>query len=185
MAINFWQGELVRLRGIEPEDWQTVYDWNLDSGMIRHLDYVWPPQSKAAVRQWAERVATERPQNDSYFWGIENLAGELVGAISTHDCDARAGNFEYGVSIREEHRRKGYAAEAIGILMRFFFEELRYQKATIHVHSNNEPSIRLHQRLGFVEEGKLRRVVYTSGRYYDEFIFGMTAEEFAAKQQGT
>lgn len=184
MATNFWQGKLVRLRAIEIADWETVFNWNLDSEMIRQLDFVWPPQSKEAVRRWAEQKATERPQNDSYFWGIENQAGELVGQISTHDCDARAGNFEYGISVREEHRGKGYAAEAITIVMRFFFEELRYQKATIHVHANNEPSIGLHQRLGFQEEGRLRRVVYTKGHYYDELIFGMTAEEFRAKHKG-
>ena len=49
MATNFWQGKLVRLRAIELADWETVFNWNLDSEMIRHLDFVWPPQSKDDV----------------------------------------------------------------------------------------------------------------------------------------
>ena len=38
------------------------------------------------------------------------------------------------------------------------------------------------QRLrAMIEEGRLRREVFTNGRYFDNIIFGMTAEEFAAK----
>jgi RimJ/RimL family protein N-acetyltransferase len=41
--------------------------------------------------------------------------------------------------------------------------------------------VRLHEKLGFQLEGRLRRVVYTRGQYYDELYYGMTAEEFAAR----
>jgi RimJ/RimL family protein N-acetyltransferase len=37
--------------------------------------------------------------------------------------------------------------------------------------------------MGFREEGRLRRVVYTGGRYYDELMLGMTAEEFEESQR--
>jgi RimJ/RimL family protein N-acetyltransferase len=36
----------------------------------------------------------------------------------------------------------------------------------------------LHRRRGFVEEGRRRRSRYANGRYDDEFLFGMTAEEY-------
>jgi RimJ/RimL family protein N-acetyltransferase len=39
--------------------------------------------------------------------------------------------------------------------------------------------IRLHERLGFRREGCLRRMIYTDGQYFDDLIFGLTAEEFA------
>jgi RimJ/RimL family protein N-acetyltransferase len=64
------------------------------------------------------------------------------------------------------------------MVLRYFFEELRYQKVTIHVHSDNTPSARLHERLGFQLEGRLRRTVYTRGQHLDELVFGMTVEEF-------
>ena len=46
------------------------------------------------------------------------------------------------------------------------------------VYSFNEPSIRMHEKLGFVFEGRLRRTVYTNGRHYDTIYFGLTKEEF-------
>jgi len=41
---------------------------------------------------------------------------------------------------------------------------------------------RLQERLGFVREGQVLRMRYTDGRYCDDILFGMTAEEFAAQR---
>lgn len=108
----------------------------------------------------------------------ENQQGEAVGYIGTQACIPRTGTFSYGIQIASEHQRQGYASAAIRVVLTYFFEELRYQKATIWVHSYNEGSIRLHERLGFTKEGVHRRMAYTGGRHYDVIWFGMTVEEF-------
>jgi RimJ/RimL family protein N-acetyltransferase len=106
------------------------------------------------------------------------LDGPFVGTINTHTCDRRCGTFRYGLGILPQHQRKGYASEAIRLVLRYFFEERRYQKVNADVYSFNEPSIRLHESLGFVLEGRLRRVNFTQGQYHDALMFGMTKEEF-------
>jgi RimJ/RimL family protein N-acetyltransferase len=83
--------------------------------------------------------------------------------------------------VKSGERRRGYAAEAITIVLRYYFEELRYQKAFVGVYSFNEASLGLFARLGFVQEGRQRRMVFTRGRYFDMVWLGMTAEEFAAR----
>lgn len=65
-------------------------------------------------------------------------------------------------------------------VLRHYFFELRYQKATIFVYSFNEASVNLHKKLQFVEEGRLRNMIYTNGAFYDEIYFGITKEEFKA-----
>ena len=176
--MNFWQGEKVRLRGIEPSDAEFFFQWNLDSERARNLDFVWPPTSQASVTAWAEEQSKRKLENDTFHWVIENRDGEPVGSISTHDCDARNGAFSYGVDIASEYRGKGYASEAILLVLKYYFEELRYQKVTVPVHSNNQASIRLHEKLGFQREGTHRRIMYTQGQYVDVIWFGMTIEEF-------
>ena len=131
MTTNIWQGQLVRLRGVEPEDWEMFFEWDV-----------------------------------------------TVGAIDTHTCDPRNGTFQYGVTIRREHARKGYASEAIRLVLRYFFHELRYQKVNVEIYGFNEASVKLHRELGFREEGRLRRMVYTGGAYHDSIMLGMTREEF-------
>lgn len=178
----YWQGRRVRLRAVEPADAEAHFAWNQDVAMTRPLDYVWFPQSRGAVQRWAESAAlNNNPANDAFHFEIETLAGELAGSISTHNCDRRVGSFGYGVAVREEHQRHGYASEAIVLVLGYFFEELRYQKATAAVYSFNEPSIRLHERLGFQREGQLRRLVYTQGQHFDLLFYGITREEFAAR----
>ncbi|WP_206184669.1 GNAT family N-acetyltransferase [Thermoactinospora rubra] len=61
------------------------------------------------------------------------------------------------------------------------FGERRFQKCDVQVYSSNEPSIALHRRLGFAEEGRRRRARYSRGRFDDELLFGMTVEEFAQR----
>jgi RimJ/RimL family protein N-acetyltransferase len=132
-----------------------------------------------AVRQWALAESTRKPDGDAYRFAIENAAGEVVGDITTHDCDARVGAFSYGITIRHDERRQGYAAEAIVLVLRYYFQELRYQRVTVRVYSFNDASARLHEKLGFQLEGRFRRTVFTGGEHFDELVYGLTAEEFA------
>jgi len=162
MSSYAWQGRRVRLRAVEPTDWEAHLTWNRDSDMSRQLDRVWFPQSREAVKRWAEQAAAATNSgDDNVHLEIENLAGELVGAVATHECDPRNGTFAYGIAVRAEHRRQGYASDAIQVVLRHYFEELRYQKATVRVYGFNDASIHLHQRLGFQQEGCLRRMIYT------------------------
>lgn len=178
---NIFAGRLVRLRGIEPDDWETFYAWNADSEAARSGSWIPFPGSKERQRQWAARLATQDGADDSFCFVIETLAGEHVGSLTTHSCDRRNGTFSYAIFVAREHQRRGYASEAIRLLLAYFFRELRYQKVTVHVYSFNAASLALHDHLGFTREGRLRRMRYTGAAYADDMIFGMTAEEFAAR----
>jgi RimJ/RimL family protein N-acetyltransferase len=177
---NIFKGQLVRLRAVEPEDWEFFYSMDestTDFG--RATDEIWFPRSKEATRQWAEGQAKAGASHDAFRFQIEALAsGELVGTLNTHTASQRVGTFMYGLAIAPEHQRRGYASEAIRLVLRYFFQEKRYQKVNAEVYSFNQASIELHERLGFTLEGRLRRMVYTDGQFYDALIYGMLREEF-------
>jgi RimJ/RimL family protein N-acetyltransferase len=175
---NSWQGHKVRLRAIEPTDADIFHEWDKDTDQARLQYMVRYPTSLESARRNAQEGTMRRPEDDGYFFVIENLEGQTVGSILTHHIDRRNGNFEYGIGIGPEHQRKGYAAEAIRLVLRYYFEELRYIKAQAYVYAFNEPSIQLHERLGFTVEGRLRSALYTRGRYHDVIIFGLLASEF-------
>ncbi len=178
---SIWEGKRVRLRAIEPADWQSFFDWNQDSDAARGMYYIPFPGSQESVKRWAEKQATQEPDDDKFFFVVETLEGEIVGSLNAHSCEPHHGTFAYGIGIRREHQHRGYASEAILLLLRYFFLELRYQKATVEVYSFNDPSVRLHERLGFQLEGRLRRMIFTRGRQFDKLVFGMTVEEFVEK----
>lgn len=175
---NIWQGKRIRLRAVEPSDWEHFFNWNFDTEQARAVDRVWPPQSAEGSRRWAAEQAAAKFSDGDYMWIIETLDGGFAGCINTFDCNRRVGAFKYGLSVHPDYRRQGFASEAIALVLRYFFDELRYQKVTVLVYSFNEASLKMHKRLGFQPEGCLRRVVYTHGQYFDELYFGMTREEF-------
>lgn len=178
LSHNFWANDTIRLRALEPEDASFFFEWNQDSDMPRNLDYVWFPNSKASVEKWAKETTEKRGNNDEFFMVIEDNGGNLVGMIHPHRCDRRVGNFAYGVAIRRAYQRQGYAGQAIKLVLRYFFLELRYQKVTVDVASYNAPSVMLHEKLGFEREGRLRRTFFANGQFFDTLVFGMTREEF-------
>ncbi len=175
---TLFEGSKVRLRAVEIRDWEIHYEWNLDSDNGRMTDEVWFPTSPANVQSWAEREAQRGAPENNFRFQIENLAGKLVGTINVHSCNLRCGTFMYGVAILPAHQRQGYATEAMGLVLRYYFNERRYQKVNAEVYSFNRPSIALHERLGFMLEGRLRRMVYSAGTFHDSLNFGMTSEEF-------
>ncbi len=183
--MEYWRTDTVRLRGIEPTDADTIYAWSLDSERARQLECIWPPRSLSAVTAWVEQQARREFDGESFLWVVENPAGEPVGSISVHTCNRRVGTFSYGVDVAAEHRRRGYASSAILLILKFYFDELRYQKATVSIHGDNQPSLDLHARLGFQLEGRLRRMVFTAGEHVDELWFGMTCEEFRSRYGGS
>ena len=179
MSDYFWQTNRIRLRQTEAEDWEVYFHWNMDSQVARDVNELPFPQSKASVKAWTEAQAKTKPENNEIKLGIElRESGQLIGIINSHHCEPRIGEFMYGIAIRREHQRKGYASEAITLMMRYFFDELRYQKCTIDIHGWNEASIHLHEKLGFTKEAQVRRSLFTQGKHFDRFIYGMTIEEF-------
>lgn len=184
--MNMWRGVDIRLRGIEPEDAETFYTWDsTETETARMVEWVWPAGSLALAKQWAQNRAIETAKNDEFFFAAEDVDGILVGIINTHSCDRRVGCFKYGVSIAPAFRGRGYAAEAVLLVLRYFFDELRYQKVTADVYAYNASSVRFHERLGFVQEGRIRRVVFSQGQHFDMLVYGMTVEEFCTRYPGS
>jgi RimJ/RimL family protein N-acetyltransferase len=177
-SLNFWQGEKVRLRGIEPNDAETMFQWNLDSDAMKRVDSVVLPRSYEKVKNQIEESSKKGPDGDSYAFAIENKEGELVGEIRTFDCNRRVGTFKYGIFIARSFWGKGYGQEVVRLILKYYFKELGYQKVTVHLYSFNDRSINFHEKLGFQREGQLRRMNFTDGKYYDDIYLGMTREEF-------
>lgn len=176
--INIFEGQVVRLRAVEPRDWEFFWHNAGDTETERMNDAIEFPWQMERVKAWTEKTSQRETTNDVFRFIIETLAGEAVGTLNTHTTNSRFGTFMYGLSIARPHWRKGYGSEAIRLTLRYMFDERRYQKVNAEVYSFNEPSMRLHERLGFRLEGRLRRMIFSGGVYHDALIYGLTRDEF-------
>jgi RimJ/RimL family protein N-acetyltransferase len=173
---SIWTGELVRLRGREPDDHAIFTRFHDNSADQRNGGIIRPPLSPPPERV----VPAGSDDADTFGLTIETVAdGVTVGGLATQNSDSRFGNFGYGISIGREYQRRGYAREAVTLLLRYMFGECRYHKCEVSIYSFNVGSLALHQSLGFQEEGLLREHVFCAGRYHDMILMGITANEFA------
>jgi RimJ/RimL family protein N-acetyltransferase len=181
----FWQGDKVRLRPVRIEDAEQDFIDSLDSPARRALQLgIELPTSVELLRESLEKWVGCKDSGGVIVFAIETLDGEDVGGISYHTRNRKNGTFSFGVVIVRAHRGKGYAEDAVRVLLRYAFWERRYQKCNSACVSSNEESIRLHQKLGFVEEGRRRRQWFLDGKFDDDVLFGMTREEFDAREKG-
>jgi RimJ/RimL family protein N-acetyltransferase len=180
--ISMWTGRKVRLRGIEPEDWQAFQRFDEHSAVMRSADMIHPPRSAAGYREWAAAQSTRKATGDELLLAIERREDPVVvGSLSTVGVDQRAGRFSYGIGLGHDHHRRGYATDAVRILLTYMFGERRYHKCEVGIYAFNEASLALHRKLGFQHEGRLRDHEFFSGRHHDLILMGMTVDEFAKR----
>lgn len=181
----FWQGDKVRLRPLRTEDAEQAFIDSLDSPSRQLLQLgIELPTSTEILKKTLEKYANCKDVDGVIIFVIENHKGVNVGGISLHSRNRKNGTFSFGIGINKSHRKNGYAKDAIQILLRYCFWERRYQKCNSACVHSNEASIKLHQKLGFIQEGRRRRQWFLNGQFYDDILFGLTREEFDAQENG-
>lgn len=164
-----FSGKKVYLRKLEQEDISSILSWLGQNGS--NLDLF--PGLKPEITQ-----ILQRDEEKEHIFAIENSSNLLIGCIFTYFCDRKNGTFSYYVYINSSHRCQGAAKEGITILLRYYFQELRFQKVTVPIFVFNKSATLLHDTLGFKREGRLRRMIYSHGQFFDLLTYGITAEEF-------
>ncbi len=81
----------------------------------------------------------------------------LIGRCGLHTLDANVGRAEIGYWIDSRWSGYGLMSEAVGRLIAFA-DEVGFQRLEIRCDSRNERSRNVAKRLGFEQEGTLRRV---------------------------
>ena len=184
MNYNMFQGNKVRLRAKTAEDAARfrlrIENGGYDTELDRLSDTVYLPNSYESRKDEIESEAARPNDWDRCNLVIETLDGTPVGGVIVRDADRTNGTFSYGLGIDREHWRKGYTSEAVLLLLRYYFGELRFHKCGVTVFDFNEGSKALHIALGFTEEGRLREAKFSGGRYYDALRYGMLDREYWA-----
>ena len=101
------------------------------------------------------------------------------GRITLFDFNPRNHSAEFGYYIPPEFRGKGIGQSMVGLLLeRVFEEENELNKVYATTSSNNEPSIRLLERNGFVLDGRLREHYWIRGNKHDQLHYSMLRSDW-------
>ncbi|MEK4368874.1 GNAT family N-acetyltransferase [Paenibacillus sp. FSL R5-0473] len=179
----FWQDDKVRLRALREEDWEDHYYNRFDTPARRLLECaVELPPTHVEAKNFTENFSDFSLGKGRIMFTIVNMDGENVGGVNLNSIDERNGTFSIGIQIDRDHRGKGYGTRAVRILLKYAFFERRLNKFNDSVLQGNEPSAAMMRKLGCVQEGVRRQVIYTDGKYQDMILFGLTKDEFMEKE---
>lgn len=177
----YWQDDKVRLRAFEEEDWESCYTEGFDSPARILLECaVELPPTIAGAKRFIEQNIAFSSTNGRIMFTIENLDGDTIGGINLNSIDERNGTFSIGIVIDQPYRGQGYGTSAMNILLGYAFLERRLHKFNDYVLEGNEGSARMMRKLGCVQEGIRRQVVYIHGKHMDFIMFGLTKDEYLA-----
>ena len=120
------------------------------------------------------------PPIDMQRYAIVLLDGDvMIGSISIHNIDHLNRNAFLGIFIgEEEHRSKGYGAEAIRLILAYGFNTLNLHNIMLSVNEDNMEGITCYKKVGFKEVGRRREWVFKNGKYIDRIYMDILAREF-------
>lgn len=104
------------------------------------------------------------------------LAGQLnVSSLSYGSLSSAS----VGYWVSERFAGLGITPTAVALASDYAFFQVGLHRLEICIRPENEPSLRVVQKLGFRYEGLRRRYIHINGDWRDHFCFALVAEEIA------
>ncbi|WP_018683221.1 GNAT family N-acetyltransferase [Actinokineospora enzanensis] len=168
-------GERVRLRAIEPEDADALWRWHNDPEAMRWLETSYP-ESLAQIRKRMQDMAPNSYERTRF--AVETVAdNRFIGIVCLRDARPETGRAEIDIYFGES-RNEGYGSEALRLLCKFGFDDMRLHAIQLWVAADNEIARHVYRKIGFVEEGRSREAFRRDGKLYDMVLMSMLAREY-------
>jgi len=107
--------------------------------------------------------------------------GELAGQLNVSSIAyGSLSSATIGYWVSERFAGKGLTPTAVALATDHCFYSVGLHRMEICIRPENEPSLRVVEKLGFRYEGLRRRYIHINGDWRDHFCFGLTVEEVPA-----
>jgi RimJ/RimL family protein N-acetyltransferase len=178
--IHMLKGKSVLLRPVKRSDISYFLKWFSDPEVIQYLEW-YLPMTEMSEEKFIEELGTTRARSDVILVieAIEGDSAKPIGNCGLHQINAKDRNAVFGIVIGEkDYWSKGYGLEAARLLINYGFQQLNLHRIASGAFAFNDRSIKLHKKLGFWEEGRLRQAFFKNGQYHDHVQFGILREEW-------
>ena len=171
--------ERLILREFGAHDWRAVLDYQRDRLYLRF--YPWEDRSEADARAFVEMFRqwqAEQPRRRFQLAIVLREDGRMIGNCGLRRKFDNDWEADIGYELSPQHWGHGYATEAARAMVDFGFRELGLRRISSWCIADNIASARVLERLGFRQEGRLRRNEFFKGRWWDTLLYALLAEEW-------
>ncbi len=135
------------------------------------------------TRAFIERNLERFNNNDGFAVGIW-FENRMAGQIEFNYFDWENRKTEIGFWLGESFQGKGLVTRSCRVLTDYAFDELKLNRVERLCGAENVKSRKIVEKLGFREEGMMRRSAWIHDRFVDFVIYGMLASERQVEKIG-
>jgi RimJ/RimL family protein N-acetyltransferase len=162
------EGKNVNLRVMEKEDLPVLQGWDNNPEFMGKYEPL-----RQETRTDLER--TYDNLKDAQWFFVEKKDGTRIGYMAHF---LAAGEIELGYFIVPTERSKGYAGEAIRIIVDYLFLSKDAVRIQAKADPENIASWKALEKAGFKREGVLRKTFYCRGKWRDDCMYSILREEW-------
>ncbi len=133
-------------------------------------DYIPFPYRESDAISFIAHTQKEKPQQTFAIKYEDRLCG-VIGLVIQQDIYRRSA--EMGFWLGEAFWGQGIATQAVALINRYAFGELKLVRLYSGVFDYNTASMRVLEKNGYQREGILRKAVYKNGALHDEHRFAI------------
>lgn len=160
------------LRALEPSDVDLLYQWENDT-TVWHLSNTLTPFSRFALEQYIMNAGEDIFASKQLRLMIDTSAEDeimTIGCIDLFDFDPVNMRAGVGIMITKEERGKGYASEALSLIIDYAFDRLKLHQLYSNILSDNKASLELFKKKHFTIIGVKKEWIRVNNSWTDEYL---------------
>lgn len=145
---------MLAIRPLEPQDVERVQALASDPaiGATSLVPSPYPADGAAVFVAWARE---RREAGTDFVFALAAAGPGLVGVAGLHGVGTPPGSAELGYWVGRPFWGRGYASAGAAEVVHWGFETLGLERITSHCLERNRRSVRVLERLGFREVGRV------------------------------
>ncbi|GAA6614965.1 GNAT family N-acetyltransferase [Scytonema sp. NUACC26] len=168
------------LRETKLADAQDIFQIFANDEVTRYHDL--ETATRVEQAQFLIERRAERFQNKQGIrWGIARKEDNIIIGSCGYSIKNRF-LLEIGYELARDYWGKGIMTEALQAIIKWGFQELDINRIEAMVLIENIASIRLLEKMGFLEEGLLREYGFWKGQFHDLKLFSLLRKEYRNHQ---
>lgn len=179
--VVFIEGKKCYVRTFQEKDARSLtnlvsrnkYFWSTYEPLNRPDYYTVETQYKK-IQESLYLMSSQR----EFTFGIYAIGTDhLIGHIALYSVKRLPYSSGFvGYAMDEAYVGKGIVTEAVELIVNFAFKEVGLHRIEAYVAPENKASIRVLEKVGFLQEGLLRKLLYINGKWVDHYMYALLEE---------
>ncbi|WP_422159887.1 GNAT family N-acetyltransferase [Polaribacter sp.] len=169
-------GQIINLRALEPEDLEFLFSIE-NNELFWEVSHTQTPFSRYILKQYLDNAHLDVYEAKQLRLVIEEIKSKKqIGMIDVFDFNPQHKRAGVGILIHPDYQNKGFATEALSLLISYCFSLLQLHQLYANITSDNAKSITLFKKHHFKEIGVKKDWILSKGKFKDEVLFQLIKE---------